>query len=79
MWPTLTGAELIHDLFRFKLFVDEAGRGLLTAEECAAVLVAPDSVPIEAATWSLAIILLIDAGCAPWSSAPEEGSCRSGR
>lgn len=71
MWPTLTGAELIHDLFRFKLFVDEAGRGLLTAEECTA-LVAPDSVPIEAATWSLADVPLIDEADALLGPVPQK-------
>lgn len=59
IWPSLTGAELIHDLFRFRQFIGEAGAGLLTQPECR-LLQSVDSVPFEQAHWSVADIPLID-------------------
>ncbi len=59
MWPILTGAELVHDLFRFRAFVAEAGEGILSPTEID-LLVAKVSVPFDQATWTLSDVPLID-------------------
>jgi DNA helicase IV len=59
MWPVLSGAELIHDLFGFEALVRSAADGILKREEQRG-LVRERSADVRAAEWTEADLALID-------------------
>jgi DNA helicase IV len=59
MWPVLSGAELIHDLFSFEALVRSAADGILKREEQRG-LVRPRSANVREVPWTEADLALID-------------------
>jgi DNA helicase IV len=59
MWPVLSGAELIHDLFSFDGLVRSAAEGVLKRDELHG-LVRPRSSSIRDVAWTQADLALID-------------------
>jgi hypothetical protein len=59
MWPVLTGADLVHDLFSFTALVRSASDGLLTREE-QDLLHRPRSKDVREVRWTEADLALID-------------------
>jgi len=59
MWPVLSGAELIHDLFSFDALVRSAADGILKREEQRG-LVRARSADVRAVAWTEADLALID-------------------
>jgi hypothetical protein len=59
MWPVLSGAELVHELFGFEALVRSASNGELTAEQ-ERLLVRPRSSEVRAVAWTDADLPLID-------------------
>jgi DNA helicase IV len=58
MWPVLSGAELVNDLFGFEALVRSAGDGLLGADE--QQLLVRERVPLREVAWTDADVALID-------------------
>jgi DNA helicase IV len=59
MWPVLTGAELVHDLFSFDALVRSASDGVLTREE-QRTLLRPRSETVRDVQWTEADVALVD-------------------
>lgn len=59
MWPVLTGAELVHDLFSFTALVRSAADGLLTRDEQRG-LRRPRSASVREVPWTVADVALVD-------------------
>lgn len=59
MWPALTPAQLLHDLFGSKALLRLAGRGVLTDDEIAA-LYRPRADELADVVWSAADVALLD-------------------
>jgi DNA helicase IV len=59
MWPVLTPAELLHDLYGSRGLIELAGRGTLSADEQAA-LHRPRSESVEAVVWRTDDVPLLD-------------------
>ena len=59
MWPVLTGAELIHDLFSFEALIRSAGNGVLSSEE-RGMLFRSRSPSVRDVPWSDADLAMID-------------------
>jgi len=59
MWPVLSGAELVHDLFGFEALVRSAARGLLTDAE-QEMLVRERAPNVTDVAWTEADLALID-------------------
>ena len=59
MWPVLSGAELIHDLFSFDALVRSASDGILKREEQRG-LVRPRAADVREVRWTEADLALID-------------------
>lgn len=59
MWPALTPAQLLHDLFGSRALLRLAGRGVLTDDEIAA-LYRPRSDDLADVVWSAADVALLD-------------------
>ncbi len=59
MWPVLTPAELLHDLFGSKGLIRLAAKGVLTDEECA-WLHRPRSADVREARWTASDVALLD-------------------
>jgi hypothetical protein len=59
MWPVLSAAELLHDLFGAPPLIELAGRGLLTPEEQGR-LARPRSASTDAVAWTEADLALLD-------------------
>ena len=59
MWPVLTGAELIHDLFSFEGLVHSAAEGILSRDDMAR-LPRPRSSDVREVQWTEADLALID-------------------
>jgi DNA helicase IV len=51
MWPVLTPAQLLHDLYGSRALLRNAGRGLLSDDECEA-LVRPRSETVDQVVWT---------------------------
>ncbi len=65
MWPVLTGAELVHDLFGFEALIKSAAHGVLTAEEQQVlfrprVVGAPGVSGVGQVAWTDADLPLVD-------------------
>ena len=60
MWPVLSGAELINDLFGFAALVRSAAQGLLTDEEQAALHRARSRDVTANVAWTEDDVALID-------------------
>ena len=59
MWPVLSGAELLHDLFSFAGLIRSAGEGILDRREQALVY-RPRSANVRDVDWTEADLALID-------------------
>jgi len=59
MWPVLSGAELVHDLFSFEALVRSAADGILKRSEMTG-LVRPRSADVREVAWTEADLALID-------------------
>ncbi|CAN5642938.1 AAA family ATPase [soil metagenome] len=59
MWPVLTPAQLLHDLYGSHALLDLAGRRRLSAEEVAS-LVRPRSDSVNEVTWTIDDVPLLD-------------------
>ena len=59
MWPVLTGADLVHDLFSFDGLVRSASRDALSPEEQRS-LVRPRSASLRDVAWTEADLALVD-------------------
>ncbi|HKA94526.1 MAG TPA: UvrD-helicase domain-containing protein [Acidimicrobiia bacterium] len=59
MWPVLTGAELVHDLFSFPALIRSASDGILTREE-QHLLERPRSPKVRDVAWTEADVALVD-------------------
>jgi hypothetical protein len=59
MWPVLSGAELIHDLFSFRGLIRSAARGALDPDE-QALLYRPRAASVRDVAWTEADLALID-------------------
>ena len=59
MWPVLSGAELVHDLFSFTALIRSAADGVLTREEQSG-LHRPRSPRIDDVAWTDADVALVD-------------------
>jgi superfamily I DNA/RNA helicase len=59
MWPVLSGAELVHDLFGFEALVRSASAGSLSPDQ-QRLLVRPRSADVRAVAWTDADLPLID-------------------
>jgi DNA helicase IV len=59
MWPVLTGAELIHDMFSFPALIRSAADGVLTRDEQVG-LYRPRSANVREVAWTEADLALID-------------------
>jgi DNA helicase IV len=59
MWPVLTGAELVHDLFGFEALVRSAADGVLSREE-QAHLARTRSESVRDVSWTDADVALVD-------------------
>jgi DNA helicase IV len=59
MWPVLSGAELVHDLFSFPALIRSAADGVLTAEEQRG-LARPRSERVRDVEWTEADVALVD-------------------
>lgn len=59
MWPVLSGAELVHDLFSFPALIRSAADGILTAEE-QHLLVRERSKSVRDVVWTDADVALVD-------------------
>jgi DNA helicase IV len=59
MWPVLTGAELIHDLYSFEGLIRSASSGVLTAEE-QRMLYRSRAAGINEVPWTDADVALVD-------------------
>jgi DNA helicase IV len=71
MWPVLSGAELVHDLFSFRGLIRSAADGVLSRED-QAVLERPRSASVRDVPWTDADAALVDeadALCGPVESA----------
>ena len=71
IWPVLSGAQLVHDLFSFAALVKSAANGVLSAHE-QALLVRPRAASIDAVPWTEGDVGLVDeadALCGPVSMA----------
>ncbi|HYI60337.1 MAG TPA: UvrD-helicase domain-containing protein [Acidimicrobiales bacterium] len=69
MWPVLTPAELLHDLYGSKGLLDLAGRRVLSAEEVEA-LHRPRSEAVDAVVWTVDDVPLLDEARALLGAAP---------
>jgi hypothetical protein len=61
MWPVLTGAELVHDLFSFPALIRSAADGVLTRDE-QQLLSRPRSESIRDVPWTESDAALVDEG-----------------
>lgn len=71
MWPVLSGAELVHDLFSFRGLIRSAADGVLSREDSAR-LERPRSASVRDVAWTDADVALVDeadALCGPVESA----------
>ena len=71
MWPVMSGAELVHDLFSFRGLIRSAAEGLLTPAEQAR-LERPRSASVRDVVWTDADVALVDeadALCGPVEAA----------
>jgi DNA helicase IV len=59
MWPVLTGAELVHELFGFRGLIRSAADGILTPEEQEG-LFRPRSAHVRDVAWTEADLALVD-------------------
>ncbi len=59
MWPILSGAELVHDLFSFPALIRSASQGELTPAE-QAMLHRPRATRLELVAWTEADLALVD-------------------
>jgi DNA helicase IV len=59
MWPVLSGAELVHDLFSFPALIRSAADGLLTRDEQRG-LARPRSARVRDVAWTEADVALVD-------------------
>ncbi|MDQ6853714.1 MAG: ATP-binding domain-containing protein [Actinomycetota bacterium] len=59
MWPVLTGAELLHDVFSFPALIRSAADGVLTPEEQEG-LARPRSGRVRDVDWTVADVALVD-------------------
>jgi len=59
MWPVLSGAELVHDLFSFPALVRSAAHGVLSRDE-SAQLARPRSASVREVAWTPADVALVD-------------------
>ena len=59
MWPVLTPAELLHDLFGSKGLIRLAAKGVLTEEECS-LLYRPRSADVREVRWTASDVALLD-------------------
>ncbi len=59
IWPVITGAELVHDLFSFEPLVRSAGEGVLSKRE-QSFLLRERSINLRAVRWSEADVALVD-------------------
>ena len=70
MWPVLTPAELLHDLFGSHALLALAGRRHLSAEEVDA-LVRPRAASVDAVTWTVDDVPLLDEARALLGATPK--------
>jgi len=77
MWPVLTGAELVHDLFSFTALIRSAADGVLTRDEQVG-LHRPRSASVREVPWTPADVALVDEADA-LLGAPEEARPRRRR
>ncbi len=70
MWPVLTPAELLHDLFGSRGLLDLAGRKVLDAEEIEA-LHRPRSEMVDAVVWTVDDVPLLDEARALLGATPK--------
>ena len=71
MWPILSGAELVHDLFSFRGLIRSAADGVLERDE-QVLLERPRSASVREVPWTDADAALVDeadALCGPVESA----------
>jgi DNA helicase IV len=59
MWPVLSGAELVHDLFSFPALIRSAAHGVLSREE-SEQLGRPRSASVREVAWTSADVALVD-------------------
>jgi len=59
MWPVLTGAELVHDLFSFTALIRSAADGVLSRDEQRG-LQRPRSPSVREVAWTTADVALVD-------------------
>jgi DNA helicase IV len=59
MWPVLSGAELVHDLFSFPALIRSAGGGVLSRDEDQ-LLARPRSSSVRDVEWTEADVALVD-------------------
>jgi DNA helicase IV len=59
MWPVLTGAELVHDLFSFRGLIRSAADGVLSREEQAG-LFRPRAEDVRSVAWTESDVALVD-------------------
>ena len=59
MWPVLSGAELVHDLFSFSALIRSAANGVLTRDEHQ-LLARPRSSSVRDVAWTQADVALVD-------------------
>ncbi|HMF84247.1 MAG TPA: UvrD-helicase domain-containing protein [Acidimicrobiia bacterium] len=59
MWPVLSGAELVHDLFSFPALIRSASDGVLTREE-QRLLERPRAPSVRDVAWTEADVALVD-------------------
>jgi DNA helicase IV len=59
MWPVLTGAELVHDLFSFPALIRSAAHGVLSRDEHEQ-LARPRSSSVREVAWTPADVALVD-------------------
>src|SRR5262249_47748073 len=59
MWPVLSGAELVHDLFSFPGLIRSAADGVLAPQE-QTLLFRPRSADVREVAWTEADLALID-------------------
>jgi DNA helicase IV len=59
MWPVLSGAELVHDLFSFPALIRSAAHGVLSRDESER-LARPRSASVREVAWTPADVALVD-------------------
>ncbi len=73
MWPVLTPAQLVHDLYRSHALLAAAGRGLFTDEQLATLHVSPEQAALRAheVVWSFDDSPILDEARAFLGSRPK--------